>query len=203
MTAQLLAAPLEELGAMEKFHFPTTLLGDCDSPGLYMLQNIGDCCRPDISDGDLVLVSPEAEPRAGDWIAIWMKSGHRALERLMFTLPPLGWAARHEDDVVPKVIFEQTNPPKQLFVPIDRVRAVHKVVGAMTVSDTPGWHDDGLYAFDFDGDWCVDRIKVRTKKGTIRKVPRGEGLRYNTKDGLRVRAIDLRLFGQSAGEAPS
>jgi hypothetical protein len=99
---------------------------------------------------------------------------------------------------MPALVFEQINPERRYWLPMDKVRAVHKVIGTLKESAEPGWREDGLYSCQFGkGVRAVDWIKVRTKKGTVRKEPLGV-CRYDGKDGSRVRQVTLRLFESNA-----
>ena len=81
---------------------------------------------------------------------------------------------------------------------MDKVRAVHKVIGTIIESAEPGWREDGLYSYDWgDGLRALDWIKVKTKKGALRKEPRG-AFRYDGADGHLARQVTIRLFESSA-----
>lgn len=57
------------------------------------------------------------------------------------------------------------------------------------MSARPGWQGDGFYVLEVDGHYFPDRIKVMTKKGTIRKRPKGQKQVYKIEDGARVRKV--------------
>ena len=104
-----------------------------------------------------------------DTVCIWH---HRAnvkpmLKRLTFAVPDI--EPLHPDSaVMPVIICEQTSPPKRYAIPMDKVRAAHKVIAAFSLSAKAGWQDYGLYACDCgDRDRFIDSIKVRTKKGAV------------------------------------
>lgn len=86
---------------------------------------------------------------------------------------------------------------------MDKVRAVHKVIGVLKESAEPGWREDGLYSYDWgSGARVVDWIKVRTKKGALRKEPLGSVCRFDGGDGKLARQVTLRLFEASHGPQP-
>ena len=165
-----------------------------DYPDLYILVVAGDCFLPDISDGDQLVLSPAEKPGRGDLVAIWHqdKNIQPMVKRLTLAVPEIRF---HPDsEVMPVIICEQTNPQREFAIPMDKVSAVHKVVAQISTSAAAGWQDDGLYAYDWGkGDRSIDWIKVRTKKGALRKEPLGT-IRYNQECGENVRKVDLRSF---------
>lgn len=94
---------------------------------------------------------------------------------------------------MPVIICEEINSGRQHIVPFDKVRAVHKVIGTLAISAEPGWQDDGTYFIKLGDLPWVERVKARTKKGTLRKEPRGS-MRYDQEFGKRVRRVTIRLF---------
>ncbi len=159
----------------------------------------GDCLSPEINHDDKVLVSPAAAPEPGDFIVIWPTAGKPMVKRLTLSISGLSAPSPGSDsNVMPILAFEQINPERRYWLPMDRVRAVHKVIGVLKESAEPGWREDGLYSVEFDrGVRVVDRIKVRTKKGALRKEPLGL-CRYNSETDKRAREITLRLFESGA-----
>ena len=188
-------APQDEHRGTSRLHIPRKFLGGCEDPDLYMAPTVGDCLVPEINPGEIVLASPAAAPEPGDFIVIWPTAGKPSVKRLTFRLCPLSVPAPGSDsNVMPALVFEQTNPERRYWLPMDKVRAVHKVIGTLTESAEPGWRGDGLYSVEFyRGFRALDWIKVRTKKGALRKEPLGV-CRYGSESGKRAWQVTLRLF---------
>ena len=103
---------------------------------------------------------------------------------------------------MPVAIVEQTAPPARYAVEVDLIRAAHKVIAKIRIAEKPGWQDDGWYLCDLPdfGGRYLDEIRVRTKRGAVRKEPRGT-IRYSQESGKhmhRFKFVDLRPL---AGEA--
>ncbi len=192
-------APQDEHRGTSQLHIPRKFLGGCEDPKIYMAPVEGDCLVPKITSGESVIVSPAAAPEPGDFIVIWPVKGKPNCKRLTFRLCPLSVPAPGSDsNVMPALVFEQINPERRYWLPMDKVRAVHKVIGTLKESADPGWREDGLYSVEFDrGFRAVDWIKVRTKKGALRKEPLGL-CRYGSESGKRAWQVTLRLFESSA-----
>ncbi len=171
---------------------PKDLLGD--HADVYAVDLAGDCMEPHFERGDILFISPSAEPRCGDFVVFYpVKDGQRPqLKRLV--LLPFRWDAPANGTIMPITVFEQTNPPKRYAVAIDRIQAAHKVIARMSVASDPGWTDDGLYQIEAEWGRYLDDVKVRTKKGTIRVEPCGR-LRYSRNpNGLLVRKVAFERF---------
>ena len=123
MTVPALATPQHDHAVKGIFQIPRKFLGGHGSPNLYILEASGDCCRPDIRSADRVIVSPDTVASGGDYVILWPRDGTPLLKRLTISLPPPGWKVHPEDEIVPQVICEQTNPPRQFIIAIDRIRA--------------------------------------------------------------------------------
>ena len=192
-------APQHEHGITGRLHFPKKYLGGCEDPEIYMAPTEGDCLMPEINPGESVIVSPAAAPEPGDFVIIWPMGGKPRVKRLTLRLPSISVPAPGSDsNVMPVLVFEQINPERRYWLPMDKVRAVHKVIGTFTESAEPGWREDGLYSCEFgSGFRAVDLIKVKTKKGKLRKEPLGV-CRYDGQDGKQVRQVALRLFESNA-----
>ena len=191
-------SPQREHGVTGTLRLPKKYIGGCDDPDLYMAPTVGDCLVPEINPGDTVIASPAAAPEPGDFVIIWLKKGKPKVKRLVFRLPPIRVPAPGSDsNVMPALVLEQINPKRTYWMPMDKVRAVHKVIGTIIESAEPGWREDGLYSYDWgDGLRALDWIKVKTKKGALRKEPRG-AFRYDGADGHLARQVTLRLFESS------
>ena len=192
--------PQHEHGTTGILHLPRKYLGGCDDPEFYMAPLEGDCLMSEINSGEMVLVSPAAAPEPGDFIIIWPTAGKPRVKRLTFRLPPISVPAPGSDsNVMPVLVFEQINPERTFWLPMDKVQAVHKVIGTLRESAEPGWREDGLYSCELDkGSRLIDWIKVKTKKGTLRKEPLGSACRYDSQDGKQVRQVTIRLFESNA-----
>ncbi len=66
---------------------------------------------------------------------------------------------------------------------------------ALSMAAQAGWSGDGWYAYEWpDGDMHVERIQVLTKRGAVRKAPRGEYLRYSHDRDNNVHKLNIRVF---------
>lgn len=102
------------------------LAGAQDDPELYGLTVDGTCLAPVINDGDLIIASPTAPIADGDYVVIWGASERPLVKRIVGALPrPYAPGS----DVQPCLRAEQLNPPKKYLFPVDRIRAVHRVIG--------------------------------------------------------------------------
>ncbi len=91
-------------------------------------------------------MSPATWPEPGDFVIVWPKVGPPKIKRLVLQVPK--WTAAPSSEVMPLVVLQQTNPPRSFGIGMDRVRAVHKVIGSLAMSPEPGCQDDGLYVVD-------------------------------------------------------
>ena len=139
-------SPQKAHGLFGHLHIPRKYLYGCDDPEVYVAPVTGDCLAPDINDGDQALVSPATWPEPGDFVIVWPKVGPPKVKRLVLQVPK--WTAAPGSEVMPLVVLQQTNPPRSFGIGMDRVRAVHKVIGSLAMSPEPGCQDDGLYVVD-------------------------------------------------------
>ena len=98
-------------------------------PKTYAIRGDGDCLEPTIHHGDTLVCDPDAPPEPGDLIAIWWKDGSRQplIKRLTLGLPDKNyWNATGSAEFL--LVCEQLNPPRDYWIPLPRVQAVHKVI---------------------------------------------------------------------------
>ncbi len=100
-------------------------------PDAYALVLKGTCLEPKLRDGEMAICSPAALIEPGRFVALWPADGSPPiLKRLvMEPLVPVGTKLHPDSDVVPIVVVEMLNPPKQLVIRIDKLKAMHRVVG--------------------------------------------------------------------------
>ena len=100
-------------------------------PDAYGCVLKGDCLAPEINDGDMALASPSREALEGDFVILYFTNGAAAqIKRLvMAPMVPVGTKLHSDSDVLPIVMVEMLNPPRQLATTIDKLTAMHKVVG--------------------------------------------------------------------------
>ena len=85
----------------------------------------GTCLEHEICDGDMVFATPNRTPEVGEFAMFWPRDGGKPkIKRLVTAVPP---AFSPESELVPLVIVEQINPPKQYVAPADRFEAIHAV----------------------------------------------------------------------------
>ena len=86
----------------------TGLNADC-----YSITTEGTCLEPQICDGDKVFVDPNRMPEVGEFAVFWPRDGRRpSVKRLVVALSS---ARSPYPELVPLVVVEQLNPPKQYF----------------------------------------------------------------------------------------
>ena len=190
--------PQDDHAVTGKLHLPRELMADCDDDVYALGPTVGDCCAPEIASGGRLLVSPSQVPTVGDFVILWPLKGSPSVKRLA-----LGFFPKFApgSEVQSCVAVEQTNPPGSFWIDGDKLRAVHRVIAAILISEKPGWLDDGLYICDIP-DWgggFTDEIKVRTKRGAMRKEPIGR-MRYPQEWGKYVRRMKIT---ELAGETRS
>lgn len=107
-------------------------------PRTYALACSGDCCEPEYSDGDTLVCDPDATCGRGDFVAVWWRDGSHQpqIKRLVLALPPRDcWHL--VGDAAFMLVVEQLNPPKQLWAPLRKVEAVHKVIYRIPAATAP------------------------------------------------------------------
>ena len=109
-------------------------------PDAYAMQTEGDCLAPEIGDGDLIIASPSAPLRCGDYGVLYGKEGGCSVKRLVIVPGPDFWNAHLApgSNLVAVLVVEMTNPPKTLFVSCDKLDAVHAVVHVQKERTPPG-----------------------------------------------------------------
>ena len=96
---------------------------------VYGLIVEGDCMNPVAKDGVTVVVDGSSHPGVGDLAVIWFKKGGFACKRIVI-MPPLGMMKVHpENEVVALLIVEEINPLRHYSVTVDKIDALHKVIG--------------------------------------------------------------------------
>lgn len=107
-------------------------------PDVYAVIPRGDCMEPLYKDGVPLIISTAAKVEAGDVVIVHLKPGAQApwgyeaiVKRLRYGLGGMTfpWDPTGSDVVIP-LSLEQLNPPRTYNVPVDQIRAVHKVLGA-------------------------------------------------------------------------
>ena len=100
-------------------------------PDAYGCNLQGNCLEPQMFDGDMALASPSETPQVGDLVVLHPANGGTSwLKRLvMAPMFPVGTPLHPDSDVMSVVVVEMVNPPKQFMIPIDRLKAMHRVVG--------------------------------------------------------------------------
>ncbi|MCH7932004.1 MAG: hypothetical protein IH906_07345 [Proteobacteria bacterium] len=87
----------------------------------------GTCLEPEICDGDMVFADPNRTPEVGEFAMFWPRDGGRPKTKRLVTAVPSTFGP--ESELVPLVVMEQINPPKQYFAPADMFKTIDAVVG--------------------------------------------------------------------------
>lgn len=188
-------APHLNHGVERLLRFPMDVLEEngIADPDLYALVVEGDCLGPDIGDANQIVLSPAAQPRRGDFVAIWFRDfkSRPVIKLLMLDLPPI--RVDPQSRAMPVILCQQVNPERHYAIPMNGVSAVHKLVACVSMAAEAGWDGDGWYAYEFDdGTVLFDRITVLTKKGTVRKYPVGRWMGHDRDHPPRK--VDIRVF---------
>lgn len=112
----------------DRVALPEHMFPNGRDPDAYGIKLLGNCLEPEAMEGDIAIVSPAADLVAGRFVVLhWASGGMPSIKRL-FRVPP--WRRHHpKSEVVPFVEFEMLNPPKRLVTTLDRLSAIHLVVG--------------------------------------------------------------------------
>lgn len=105
---------------------PLPFIHPDEMPGVYALTGYGDCMRPLIADGEVLVFSKTASPQPGDVVSVifTQEAGQRSrvpglIKRLALPLPPLAGL----------IVVDQINPPRRYAIPSTDVLAVHRCMG--------------------------------------------------------------------------
>jgi hypothetical protein len=92
-----------------------------------------------LHDGCTLVFDKEAELRAGDFVAVFLKqeairpgAQPRMVKRLALGLMPgltFPYVEHPNSTVRPIVVLETLNPPRQFMVPIDQITTMHRCIG--------------------------------------------------------------------------
>jgi hypothetical protein len=110
----------------------------------YALRLSGDCMDPLFKDGEAVIFDREAPLENGCLASFFyrpelVKPGSLgiALKQLLLAPPPFvtfPWKDHPDSEVIPVVIVQQLNPPRQWSVRCNTLLAVHRCIG---IKDSP------------------------------------------------------------------
>ena len=118
-------SPVRDTVQINPEHFPNG-----PDPDAYAVVLAGTCLEPHAMDGDMAICSPAAPIRAGCIVTLWPAVGSPVIKRLVLEpMSPVGTPLHPDSDVVPLVIVEALNPPRQFMIRVDRLKAMHAVVG--------------------------------------------------------------------------
>ncbi len=121
---------LQEAGTLGKVLVPRSMVAGYTNP--YLVGVDGDCLSPEVNDGDSVVASPDAPVTQGKFVLLYPKDGGKPSMKRAIMIPPPSMMEVHPDsDLLPLVIFEQLNPPRLYQVEVDRIEAVHGVLGVI------------------------------------------------------------------------
>lgn len=97
----------------------------------YVITVTGDCLSPEVNDGDYAVASPNAPVTPGKLVILYPNDGDARIKRAVM-MPPASMMKVHPDcEFMPLVIVEQLNPPRRYTVPVDKLEAVHGVLGVI------------------------------------------------------------------------
>jgi hypothetical protein len=114
-------------------------IGEQHVADIYAMGVDGDCLEPVIHNKSMVLVTPEMPIRSGDFVTLWPKDpGQRPGIKRVVMAPPENWSSWVSDEVIPLVIVEQLNPPRQYRITTDKLSAIHRVFATFTPG-RPEW----------------------------------------------------------------
>ena len=102
----------------------------------YAMRCDGACMEPEIPDGASVIFDKSLEPRQGDFVGIWARQHGGQIKafvkRLSYgIMPGLRYPVKVSADanIVPIILFEQINPPRQYEAKATTIYGVHRAIG--------------------------------------------------------------------------
>jgi hypothetical protein len=107
-------------------------------PSIYAFTAQGGCLEPVFLDGECIAFSKDEEVQPGDYVGICLVPDEihpgelpNRVKRLRSIMPGITFPYRcaPTSEIVPIVELEQHNPPRVLRVRVDRILAMHKVIG--------------------------------------------------------------------------
>ena len=77
-----------------------------------------------------IVAAGNLHPRNGDFAVIYFHGREQPLLKLIVMVPPVELMnIKSGGNVVPIVIAEQLNPRRQYHFPVDKIEAIHRVIG--------------------------------------------------------------------------
>ncbi len=125
-----LPSVLQEGGTLGRVLMPRSMVAGYTDP--YLVRCDGDCLSPEVNDGDSVVASPDAPVTWGKFVIMYPKDGGKPSVKRAIMIPPPDMMEVHPDsEFMPMVIVEQLNPPREYRIDVDRLDAVHGVLGVI------------------------------------------------------------------------
>ena len=104
-------------------------------PDAYAVQIEGNCLSPILNDGDKILASETAPLLVGDPVVVFPTGGHQPLVKILQTeIEPWMMKLSPKSEVMPLVFLGTLNPPKGLMIGVDKIEAIHGVLGFVSAS---------------------------------------------------------------------
>ena len=97
---------------------PAALNGVTEAYSLYVQ---GESMEPRYVHGEMIDINPHKVPRAKDGVVVQVFSDDES--------QPLGYVKEYRKKTAEKLILWQHNPPKQIEIPIEKVKSIHVIVG--------------------------------------------------------------------------
>ena len=121
---------LQEAGTLGKVLVPRSMVAGYTDP--YLIKVDGDCLSPGVNDGDSVVASPDAPVIRGKFVVLYPKDGGKPSVKRAIMIPPPDMMESHPDsEIMPLAIVETLNPPRCYQVTVDKLEAVHGVLGVI------------------------------------------------------------------------
>ena len=123
-------ARLQNANIIGSVRLPAPLPDGVDAEDCYATQLIGDCLEPVVYEGDRIVAAQGAHPRNGDYVVLWFKDHETPLVKRAVMIPPADlMKVGKGSDVVPIIVVEQLNPPRQYSTTVDKIEDMHLVIG--------------------------------------------------------------------------
>ncbi len=123
--------PPDGIGARFFISPPPPRIADGMTEGCYGSVVKGTCLEPEIFDGDMVVADPNRRPEPGEFGVFWSRSDNPpSVKRFvngLIEFVPMGPGS----EVVPLLMVEQLNPPRDYCIAADKLEAAHAVIGWM------------------------------------------------------------------------
>ncbi len=96
----------------------------------YAVEIEGGCLSPILNNGDTIVASETAPLLVGEPVVVCPKGGHQPVVKILRSeIVPSRMKVSPRSEVMPLVFFDTLNPPRGLMIGVDKIEAIHGVLG--------------------------------------------------------------------------